>query len=291
MKLINICGANRSGTTMLDLMLGNAPNAFSCGEVYALYRPTRTHHFLPKCSCSNNICPYWNEIKNYSEKEFHQKLMMNYGFEFIIDSSKDLAWVFDNNVWYSNSNVSVINIVIWKDPVEYAYSIWKREKSLTSWKHRYYKYYKRFIDLALPFHSVNYRDMMNDPASRLKDLCSLIGMKYFPGKEEFWEKEHHHLFGSLGTRKQVENKSSYIRKGEEYDPLFAKKKASLDKYVHDDKKLNDVIYLLKSNDISVMSQTSSKKIKKRVIYPAWYYIHKMVQNYRKLRPEVWPYDQ
>jgi hypothetical protein len=34
--IINILGTNRAGSNMLDLMLGNDINVFSCGEVYAL---------------------------------------------------------------------------------------------------------------------------------------------------------------------------------------------------------------------------------------------------------------
>lgn len=49
--LISICGEGQSGSTMLDLMLGNGYDTFSCGEVYAWFRPWRTHHFRITCSC------------------------------------------------------------------------------------------------------------------------------------------------------------------------------------------------------------------------------------------------
>ena len=65
--LIKICGAARSGTTMLDLMLGNASDAFSCGEVNARFRPWRSHHFNPECRCGQNPCQIWAEIADVPE--------------------------------------------------------------------------------------------------------------------------------------------------------------------------------------------------------------------------------
>lgn len=68
--LINILGAGRSGTTMLDLMLGNDNNSFSLGEVHAWFRPFRKHHFEIDCNCGNKNCNYWTEVKNLKEKLF-----------------------------------------------------------------------------------------------------------------------------------------------------------------------------------------------------------------------------
>jgi hypothetical protein len=53
--LILVCGAARSGTTMLDLMLGNSPDVFSYGEIYALFRPFRTHHFFGSSGTASQV--------------------------------------------------------------------------------------------------------------------------------------------------------------------------------------------------------------------------------------------
>jgi len=50
----------------------------------------------------------------------------------------------------------------------------------------------------------------------LEKLCDTLNIPYFVNKERFWEKQHHHLFGSMGTRKQVEASNSNIRKHEDY---------------------------------------------------------------------------
>ena len=61
-KLINICGAVRSGTTMQNLMLENEEKAFPLGEVYVWYRPWRKHHFETHYSCEKRPCPSWKKI-------------------------------------------------------------------------------------------------------------------------------------------------------------------------------------------------------------------------------------
>ena len=96
--LINICGSERSGSTMLDLIIGNDPAAFSCGEIYALYRPWRKHHFTPVCGCGEE-CEYLSEFKQIREDQFHNLLFETFGFSWVVDSSKDLNWVIDNQDW------------------------------------------------------------------------------------------------------------------------------------------------------------------------------------------------
>ncbi len=50
-KVIFITGTGRSGSTLLDMMLGNDPKGISLGEVVALFRPYRPHHLLKNKDC------------------------------------------------------------------------------------------------------------------------------------------------------------------------------------------------------------------------------------------------
>jgi hypothetical protein len=69
-KLIMVCGAARSGTTMLDFMLGNSGDAFSTGEIFGYFRPYRTHHFNPVCSCGDVDCKVWQGLADVPESRF-----------------------------------------------------------------------------------------------------------------------------------------------------------------------------------------------------------------------------
>jgi len=66
--VIQVGGTSYSGSTLLDLMLSNAEDAFSCGEVYALFRPHKPHHFNPDCSCQQAACKVWPEARRQGEK-------------------------------------------------------------------------------------------------------------------------------------------------------------------------------------------------------------------------------
>ena len=131
--LINICGSERSGSTMLDLIIGNDPKAFSCGEIYALYHPWRTHHFEPKCGCGEE-CEYLKEFKSIREEQFHNLLFEKYGYSWIVDSSKDLNWIIDNQKWVIQNNGRVLNLLIWKQPATYSISFLKRGKDSNYWR-------------------------------------------------------------------------------------------------------------------------------------------------------------
>ena len=100
-KIILIGGTAYSGSTVLDLMLSNAQNGFSCGEVNALFRPYRKHHFSQKCACGENDCDIWRNVLAGGECNLWNNLKaQNPKVSFFIDSSKDLVWLYDQNHKY-----------------------------------------------------------------------------------------------------------------------------------------------------------------------------------------------
>lgn len=73
---------------MVELMLGNDQRAFSLGEVYAWFRPFRTHHSKIICSCGQENC-LWDKLKNIKEHEFHKKAFEVLNVDILVDSSKN----------------------------------------------------------------------------------------------------------------------------------------------------------------------------------------------------------
>ena len=76
-KLIYITGKGHSGSTILDLLLGNHPQISSGGEFRGLWKPNHQK----KCSCGRQIleCDYWERIRkaymaalNIDEEQFFQ---------------------------------------------------------------------------------------------------------------------------------------------------------------------------------------------------------------------------
>lgn len=287
-KLINVCGTARCGSTMIDLILGNDERGFSLGEVHAWFRPFRTHHFRIKCSCGSTNCP-WDNLEHLNEEEFYEKAFKILDVDFLVDSSKSIPWVVDNNINGGKKGIEVYNILLYKDPVSLFYSFWKRDVSIKKAREDMFKkYYRRFFQAKLPFISVNYNKFVADPQTALKELCSLIDIPYFEGKERFWEKEHHQIFGSMGTRKQVEKGNSTIKTKESFPQEYEKLIPKIEKENKKDIALQHVIKELRSHEMKADFDTNHfQNIKK----PYWYYMLNLKQKFKQRFPEKWKYEQ
>ena len=183
--LVNVCGPGRSGTTMLDLMLGTPAEAFSCGEAVAAFQPRRPEHAHLVCSCGEDPCPVWERLRAGPAEQFHRRVADTLGVERVIDSSKWFGWVRDANRWGADSGMRVVNLLIWKEPLELAFSWWKRgelpadEEAIWC----YVQYHARLLDAGFPVVSVPYADLADDPAGVLASTCRAIGLPYEPGQD------------------------------------------------------------------------------------------------------------
>lgn len=285
-KLINICGTARSGSTMVDLMLGNDERSFSLGEVHAWFRPFRSHHFKIICSCGKEDCP-WGLLKRLKEKEFYKKCYEILDIDVLVDSSKNLPWVIDNNLQLENKDIAVFNILLYKDPVSFMYSFWKRGMSIDKARDfEFIRYYKRFFTTNLSYIPLNYNRLIAEPEAILKQLCNMLDIPYFEGKEKFWEKKHHHLFGSMGTRKQIGKANAVIKQNEEYPEEFKRLIPGIEVDNEKNAALRNIVARLKANEMKPVS-FRDKKIRK----PFWYYLSKVKQKVKQRFPEEWKYVQ
>lgn len=285
-QIITVCGPGRSGTTMLDLMLGNAGDVFSCGEVYAWFRPWRRHHFSISCACGQAPCPVWDGLKDVPESEFHVEALRQTGVNFVVDSSKELCWVVDTQRWAAAKDLAVSNVLLWKSPVELAYSGFKRGMGLMFWREQFVRYYEEFFDGRIPFVSVFFDELARNPVEKLQRLCDSIGMPYFPGKEDFWGKEHHHLFGSRGTRNQVESGRSAVRPtsfSEEFTARVPELHDTLDR----DEQVRAIEARLREHEVS-STATGPSATPMAGRRPWWYYPRRAKQMLRRYVPKAPP---
>ncbi len=202
-KVILITGTDRSGSTLLDMMLGNSSNGFSAGEIYALFRPFRPYHRLKEnsCFCNNMQCSFWFDIMQGGEEKVYENLFERLGCNFIVDSSKNVLWIYDQIKYNRNKNYKLIPLIIFKTPLEYAYSLYKRNQ-LKRWKRSWIKTHLQLFYIFDDFISVKYKELAENPASKLQSLCRKIGLDYFQGKENFWNNDNtHFLFGSNTVKK------------------------------------------------------------------------------------------
>lgn len=207
-KVIQIASTNYSGSTMLDLMLSNDDRGFSCGEMYAMFRPWRPYHLHPRCRCGNPGCDIWERVRAYGEEKVYESIFkLCPQVDFIVDSSKFPIWLKDQQRYLRQSNLQCINVLIWKDPLEYAYACFKR-RQIKGWKERWISYHKKCISITPHWCSVRYRDLAQAPAETLAGLCEAIEIDYYPGKEFFWERRQHTLWGSASVSMHLQEKGS-----------------------------------------------------------------------------------
>lgn len=199
-KIILIGGTSYSGSTLLDLMLSNDDAGFSCGEIYALFIPSRVEHLRPKCICGDPSCDIWKTIEKLGKNNCYEGLFSKFSdLNFIVDSSKDFIWIRDQVNNLTHKKIYFKNLLIWKSPAEFALSCLKRGK-LGNWRDSWVNYHKRYLSVVDEFIPIRYSKLITSTEPSLKSLCSMIDIPYFKGKEAYWQKKHHTLFGSISAR-------------------------------------------------------------------------------------------
>lgn len=279
--LINICGNGRSGSTMLDLMLGAGNKSFSLGEVYAFYRPWRKHHFSIKCACGDDQCKYWENLSQFCESDFHANAFDILGVDYIIDSSKNLNWIIDNNIWARKNNIKIFNILLYKTPISYIHSIWKRGGSIEKAIETYINYQDRFFELKLPHVSVNYHELVRNDTSILRNICDIVGLDYTSNNKQFWNEQSHQLFGSSGTTNQNKSKKSIVHTEEHFNKGFSELIPTLENKLSKNRKIRKILELQNINDIRHGYKNNDFSVTK----PYWYYTNNMKSMIRKIFPE------
>ena len=92
-KIIFVGGNVRSGSTLLNLYLGNQDNALALGELYGLFQPVKKEH-TDKISEMKSKDERWKRIIEGGKKSVYDNILREYpGVDVIVDSSKTPFWV------------------------------------------------------------------------------------------------------------------------------------------------------------------------------------------------------
>lgn len=282
MKVIYIVSTGRSGSTLVDVILGNSPVGHSLGEIYAIYRPFKKNHLDASCRCQNTQCKYETIIKNSDEDSFHENLLKKTDIEYLVDSSKDLNYLIDCYNRNLEKNISQHFLVVYKSPINLCYSHFKRGKSIKSWM-RYYNYYNEFIETNIPFTAVNYEELVEEPKLILTKICDIFDIPYSIRNIDFWKNTPHYYFGSKSIEKIYNSKNPKIIQGvlpSNFESKFEICKAT-DKY----KQILNVLDTLKQYDINGRDK-ANEEIKRKVIKNFNYTKRQAKHNYRKLRNTI-----
>jgi hypothetical protein len=147
------------------------------------------------------------------------------------------------------------------------------------------KYYPRISQVGLPLLAVRFADLAQDPAGTLADLCRVIGIPYFPRKEAFWEKDQHHLFGSLGVRRQKEWTPSALQ-ARSFPEEFQGQLESLTRDIAGDAEVQEALASLRGADVSFAADGSGPSLPytPHRVKPVWFYGQLAKRRARRYRP-------
>jgi hypothetical protein len=239
--IILIGGTGRSGSTLLDLILGNDPKAMSLGEIRGLFIPRRKHHFEEIKRLKKD--KIWNEILLGGQERLYENLILFYpDIDIFIDSSKDPFWIeYQNKVVPTNYEIK--NVLIYKAPIELAKSFIKRGQK-TEWLRTFKHYHKIYFSLINNFSTISYKNLVASNTV-LEKLCNFCNLKYSERKKDYWENKDDIIFGSNSVRKENsenvrEENNKQERKTLKYDGVVSTE-------------LKDFVKEILENDTSISS--------------------------------------
>lgn len=209
-KIILIGGTAYSGSTMLDMILGNDPKGFSTGEYRGYFFPWRLHHLQPHFN-SKEAAEFWGKVKKNKLVNIYRTIFSELPhLDFIVDSSKNPFWLKKMERIAFSHGYQVKHVLLWKTPEEFAYSMYKRKK-INYWRKSWKSYYKLYLSLFDDYIPVNY-SMLVKNEGYLKKICEALEIPYFETKREFWNKDHYTMAGNRSAKIHLYKKDSDLFK-------------------------------------------------------------------------------
>jgi hypothetical protein len=206
-KIVFICGANHSGSTLLGSILGSHSKCFYAGET------NKTQFFGIKgeistdknCKICGPTCRIWGAYDSNSSVDLYEQLSKINGKEIVIDSNKNLGWLNKQIDLMDDKNVKLYLIYLQRDgravinsgirkysenSVENHINDWIKQIVLTN------ELYQRFRGEKMKIH---YEDLASKADENVRKICEFLKINFEPEMVNYFYFEHHPLGGNTGT--------------------------------------------------------------------------------------------
>lgn len=230
-RIIGILGPDHGGSTMLGAMIGSSRTWAAhphVGEFHAFATdiPAAKQR---KCAFGDAPCAVWAGFDKSHPKPHHH-FMDLHGCSTLVDSSKNTTW-FDA----VPADIAMDFVYVWRDPAAIHHSYQKR---FAPWEAEL-RYARQIVSVQsdlrwlkkreATFVAVSLESLLRKPAEGLRKLCEELRLDYFPGKEEFWNFEHHHFAGARSVKQALRDpaEASLRPPSAEESPLQVEMKAML----------------------------------------------------------------
>ncbi|WP_146164866.1 hypothetical protein [Desulfonatronum sp. SC1] len=218
-KIIFIAGANHSGSTLLGCILGahyKSPfKYFHVGEIHAFFDMNKKNYGNPMLTRNSLYGKVWNEINHeVGYKDAYKEIFEKAQADIIIDSSKSYRNFTIANQSCLNNNYQLHVLISFRPFAKIFQSDLKRnksEKDIITNLSRYFLIKNKIIDNHYPYTIINSEDLILAPRNMTIILCEELGIPYFEGKENYWNYNSCHLYGSKTQRLHLKdsNKAGY----------------------------------------------------------------------------------
>ncbi len=238
-KVIFIMGIGRSGSTLVELMLGSHPKAFSLGEISKL--PEILGKTQQNWAWASPGSTFWQDkftetelrqlASGLSDHRLHQyiplkvertvrewlgndQILNPYTILFsktkadiLTDSSKTVHWI-SNKLKAREFRQQEIDAYL-------VYNVRDGRAVLNSYlrlkKDTVEEISNRWVTLLKEYHefynqfpenkkvTVRYEELVSNPQEVVKSLCDWLNLEFSPDMVEYWKHDHHHIVGSRGT--------------------------------------------------------------------------------------------
>ena len=236
-KVVFIMGIGRSGSTLVELMIGSHPDCFSLGEISKLpklLQKKKENWFAPGSTFwQDNFTQ--NELEELAlgfsdrrltsyiplkvEKSVRSLLGMDAIFnpytqlfaktnaKLLTDSSKHVHWI-SNKLKakeFRNGNVDAYLLYNVRDGRAVVNSYLRLERdSIEDISNRWVRLWHQYQGLYATFPddkrmTVRYEELVTDPETTMEGVCRWLNLDFRPDMVEYWKHPHHHIVGSRGT--------------------------------------------------------------------------------------------
>lgn len=243
-KLIFVGGNVRSGSTLLNLYLGNKHNALALGEIYGLFQPLKREHnqLITRLSEEDQR---WSRIIEGGKKKVFSNILNEFpNVNVLIDSSKTPFWV-EYQTKINQDSFEIQHVLIYKPLEDLAMSFFKRG-ILDSLPKMYVNYHRKWFSLFPNSLVIPYKDFVLDIKAR-ENLCKKLDLEFTIERENVYQNEQFNFFGSDSfSKNKMRNEMFEFR----YHPVDDKNFIDLASRL---RSTNDMIYkvehMLKSRSI------------------------------------------
>lgn len=217
-KVIYIAGLYHTGSTLLDLLLGNLPNVIGLGEIFKCFHDK----FEEQCSCGKTIenCPFWGEVlskydSSFSVDESYELVLETFNDQYstdkiLVDSSKchpfkifqkkDDRGMQGLNSLIDRPDIDLYVLHLVRDVRSWSNSLNLRDKRYRSdhtpleniymfiFRSTFFRFiqwyvgHKRIIQFInknkLKSLRISYESLSINPADTLKDCCNFLKIEY-----------------------------------------------------------------------------------------------------------------